>query len=616
MPAFWKCLSLCRGSTLLRRLRPALAYATVAALTVVLFIALHFVGNRLPYELAVHRLAEEFRAAAGKEDYGMRGGVSWDQMHYCEYSSGVLGGARATRDGGGGLRDAILLRSFRGWSRKCPVLKDAVLEGVFRHPSYMNIRHWMGGKALYAIALHQLTVRQFHVVIKALIYCGFLAVALALALIGWRALLVGAPLLTFGLFFSAAAQHSNIADGLPFAWALFAAAFGAVLSKRGPMSAARLFLFFAGMVQHFLWLFDGGNFVAATLIGVAVWLAREQDPPRHRVGRAAACVGVYTAGFAVSLASRAVIASSLLEGEQVLAKRFVGRAGRLWERLWDPLSSDLAVRDIGTFQDMVRLDAPTFAWLLATAAVALVLAVLIAGYRAWRGSPAVLLGVLWFAALFLPPVVHFLSPADMPARAPRLMFLPLGLAWCCLLVALTGLPRRPAVAWAGGVGAALVLSWGGTHLASAWQYEAKLARARALSTGQENGAFAVYLLDGAAGEHGAAPDRPDATPERELIYRRSPCGVRDFRHRFVLHLLAPAENLPDHRRARQLGFVNADFTAYQRGQIFLGTCYASVRLPDYATGIRTGQTFYLGGGDYQALWSLESDLARDVREAK
>lgn len=609
------------GFALIRRLRPALAYATVAVLTVALFIALHFVGNRLPYELAVHRLAEEFRAAADKEDYGVRGGVSWDQMHYCEYSSGVLGGARATRDGGGGLRDAILLRSFRGWSRKCPVLKAAVFEGVFRHPSYMNVRHWMGGKALYAIALHRLTVRQFHVVIKALIYCGFLALALALALIGWRALLVGAPLLTFGLFFSAVDQHSNIADGLPFAWALFAATFGAVLSKRGPMSAARLFLFFAGMVSHFLWLFDGGNFVAATLIGVVVWLAREQDPPRQRVGRAAACVGVYTAGFAASLAARAVIAGSLLAREQVAGK-FVARAEDLLQRMWAPQGTDLVVRDPGAYQELVRMDTPTFAWLLPTAAAALVLAVLIAGYRAWRGSPAVLLGVLWVALLFLPPVVHFLSPADMPARAPRLMFLPLGLAWCCLLVTLTGLSRRQAAAWAGGVGAALALSWGGTHLASAWHYEAKLTRARALSTAQEDGAFAVYLLDAAAGEDGAAPGRPDATPERELIYRRSPCSTQEFRARFFLHFLAPVGDLPEAREKatpnlwRQLGFVNADFTAYQRGQIFLGTCYASVRLPDYATAIRTGQTFYLGGGDYRALWSLESDLPRDVREAK
>ena len=601
------------GFALICRLRPALAYATVAALTLVLFIALHVVGNRLPYELAAERLAEEFRAAASKEDYGMRGGITWDEQHYCQYSSGVLAGARAARDGGGGLRDAILLRTFQDWSR-CPALKAAVLEDVLPDPIYMNVRHWQGGKALYAIALRHLTVRQFHLTIKALIYCGFVALALALVLVGWRALVVGAPLLTFGIFFSAVDQHFNIADGLPFAWALFAAAIGAVLSKRGPMSAARLFLFFAGMVSHFLWLFDGGNFVAATLIGVVVWLAREQDPPEQRVGRAAACVGVYTAGFAVSLALRAVIASSLMEGEQAFAERWVGRAGRLWEQVWAPRPSVLAARDLGVFQEMVRMDAPTFTWLWPTAAAALALAALIASYRAWRRGPAPLLGVLWVCALFLPSVVHFLSPADVPARAPRLMFLPLGLAWCALLVVLTGLPRRQAAAWAGGVGAALVLSYGGTHLASAWQYDSKVARARVLSTTQENGAFAVYLLDAAAGADGAGR-RADATPERELIYRKSPCSVQDFRRRFVLHLLAPAASLPN-QAPPGLGFVNADFAVYQHGQIFAGTCYASVGLPNYATGIRTGQTIYDGGGSYRNVWMLGSDLPNRAGEAE
>lgn len=588
-----------------RSLRPALAYMSVAVLTVALFIALHVVGNRLPFDLAVERLSEEFRMTGG----GRRDISRWNRT-YCRLSTDVLAGARFTRDGGGGLRDAIFLRTFRPLS--CDNLRSAVFQGVFKEPKYMYVRHWQGSKALYAIALRYLTVRQFYSAIEALIFCGFLLLALALFAIGWRALLVGTPLLTFGIFFSALDTHANLVAGLPFAWAILATALGAVLLRRGrrspPIWTARLFFFFAGMVSHFFWLFDGGNFVAATFIGVVAWLALKKDPPRQRVGQAAVCVGVYAAGFAVSLASRAVVVSYLGERENMFHHMFVLRAGHLWERTLAPWPADLVARDLDTFRDLLRMDAPTFSWLLATAAVALVLAVFIGGHRAWRRNPALLIHLLWFAALFLPSCLHFLLPSDASRQASRLMFLPLGLAWCCLLGALTWLPGRQVWAWIGGVGVAVTLAYGGTHLASQWRYEDKLANARVLSASEQNGAFAVYLLDAAAGEGAAGPGR-------ELMYRKSPCSAEDFSRRFVLHVLAPLASLPDRHGWRQRGFVNADFEGYQHGQIFLGTCHATVRLPDYATGIRAGQTLYLGGGSYRDFWMLESDLPSELGEA-
>ena len=588
---------------MIRRLRPTVVYATVAVLTIALFIALHVVGNRLPFDLAVERLAEEFRATPG-EDWGMRDGVWQDKWHYCEFAAGVLADARAARDGGG-LREAVLLRAIPS-PDDCDNLKAAVLQGVWSEEvAYANLRHWMGGKALYAIALRYLTVRQFYLAIEALIYCGFLSVALALFLIGWRALLVGAPLLVFGLFFSALEQHSNIADGLPFAWALFAAAAGAVLLRRGlPMSAARLFFFLAGMVSHYLWFFDGGNFVAATLIGLVAWLARQADSPRQRVGRAAACVGVYAAGFAVSLGFRVVLASAM--ADWVFGRWFAERTVGLLERTSAPWPRDLAGRDFGTFQALEHIDAPTFDWLLLTTAAALALAAAIAGHRAWRRKQAFLVNMFGLGALFLPSGVHFLLPIDDPSRAARLMFLPLGLSWCCLSTVLTTLPRRSIAAWSGGIVAALALSYGGMHLASQWNYETKLAGATVLSAVQENGAFALYLLE-PAGDAAVGPDRPDATPNRELIYRKSPCSAEDLRGGFFFHILAPPARLPD--LWRQRGLVNTDFSFYQNGQIFLGTCYASVRLPDYAQGIRTGQSFYISGGhNYRTVWQLETDL--------
>lgn len=595
-------------------LRPAVAYAIVAALTIVMFIALHVVGNRLPFDLAVERFAEVLHASPANSAE-MESGASQNErqpqvlmkqgFHFCEFAAVVLADARAARDSGSGIQEAIL-QSIVPTDDLCGNVRAAVLQGVwFEDFVYANLRHWMGGKALYAIALRYLTVREFHLAIEALTYCGFLSVALALLLVvGWRALLVGAPLLVCGLYLGALEQHSNIADGLPFAWALFATALGTVLLRRSlPMSAARLFFFFAGMVSHYLWYFDGGNFLAATLIGLVVILARSTDSPWQRVVRAAACVGVYAAGFVVSLASRVVLVSAV--SEWVFERLLVERVVLLLGRVWTPWAKDMAARDLGTFQMVARIDAPTFDWLLLTAVAALALAAAIAGHRAWRRKQVFLITCLGLGALFVPSCVHFVLPADDPERAARLMFLPLGLSWCCLFTVLTTLPGRQLAAWSGGIVAVLALSYAGTHLAYQWNYETKLARATALQAAQEDGAFAVYLLDTAVAGGEARIERPGATLERELIYRKSPCSGEDLRAEFELHLLAPLANLPDH--SRPLGFVNAGFSFYPNGQIFLDTCFASVRVPDYAQGIRTGQSFYIGGR-WRGIWLLESDL--------
>ena len=591
---------------LIRRLRPAATYATVAALTVTLFIALHVAGNRLPRELAAERLAEEFRATP-REDWGTRR-VAWFDpglflWHYCEFGAAVLAGARGGEHRDAMLRNAVVLRGLPNYA--CDDLRAAALHGVRLPPGHMNIRHWWGGKALYAIGLRHLTVRQFHMAVEALVYCGFLSLAVALLLIGWRTLLVGAPLLLFGLFFSGVEFFGTLATGLPFAWALLAPALGAELLRRDRRSAAGLFFFFAGMVSHYLWLFGGGNVVAATIIGLVAWLARGADPPRRRIARAAVCVGVYAAGFFVSLASRLALAISAGAWPEI-AGRVAVLAGRIWS---SELSRDMDARDYATYLDLVRVDAPTFAWWALAAAAALLLAAVIAGRHAWRRGPALLIGVLWFAALHLPFCVHMLMPQDNPSRAARLMFLPLGLAFCCLIAVLTQISppsRRQFAAWGAGVGVALALSYFGAHLHHSRQYEAKIARARAISAPQEDGAFAVYLLDSPADGSAAGPN---AAPERELIYRKSPCDARDI-HRgqtFFLHALAPAATLPT-VEARRLGFVNADFPFYANGQIFMGACHASARLPGYAQGFRTGQARLeglAGVKKWKNLWQVE-----------
>ena len=597
-----------------RRLRPVSVYATVAALTVAMFIALHHMGNQLPFELAVKRLADEFRATPGL-DWGMRGGLLHDGYHYCELSAGVVADARAAQAAQNGdgtaLRRAIASQTVPGTEHSpnaCDDVKAAVLDNVWLEgPAFANLRHWRGGKALYAIALRHWTVRDIYLAINALVHCGFLFLALVLLQIGWRALLVGTPIVAFGLFFAGVERYFNVTDGLPFAWALFAPALVALLLRLGlRMSVARALFFFAGMLSHYLWFFDGGNFLAATLIGLVVWLARAQDSPRRRVFCAATCMGVYAAGFVVSLVSRIVIASITVDDFwEVQVIRYMGP---LLGRISTPWPLDLRGRDFGEFQGFARIDAPTAQWLLLTTAVALVAAVLAAGYRARGRRPGALFELLWLMALLLPSGVHFLMPIDDPNRSVRFMFLPLAVSWCCVLAVLTRLSFRPAVVYAGGLGAAAAFVYAGAHFAGQWKYEAKLRNARLLAAARGDDAFALYLFELPEGRRANGTD-PGQMAGRELIYWKSRCSDKDLEtaegleKRFYLHLMADEETLPE--RGRELGFVNADFSFYTRGQKFFGTCHAFVRLPNYAQRIRTGQVFYDGRSK---LWGREIDL--------
>ena len=593
-----------------KHLRSFGVYALTAALTFLLFIVLHLVGNRLPFDLAVERLADEFAATPFK-DWGMRGGIDTDIYMFCEMSAAVVAGAKATRDEehnmGAALRSAFLLRTLPG--RPCDTLKAGVLEDAWSEsPGLANSRYWLGGKALYAIALRHLTVHEFHLLIKTLIYCAFLLLALALLRIGWRALVVGAPLLAFGLCFSAVERYWNVADGLPFAWALLAPALGAVLLWRGSSaSAVRVFFFFAGMVSQYLWFFDGGNFLAATLVGIVVWLACEQGRRGRSVRYAASCVGVYAAGFAVSLVARFVIVSSL---DERVALGFETQTKFRWEQILAPRPKDLSGRDFGTFQEVTRTDTPTFEWLMLTAAGALAMAVFIAGRWAWRRRPAPLLEVLWLVALLLPSCLHFLMPSDDPGRPARLMFLPLAMCCCCLLAVLTRLERRQAAIWIGGVGIATAMLYAGTHFVSHWKYLSKLRHARLLSVAEEESAFAVYLFEPPAGRGEGGREGAGGHP-RELVYWKSPCNggletAAGLKKEFFL-----GNGFEANSTEREGRFVPADFRFYEHGQQFLGACGASVLLPNDVRWVHTGQ--YLPYADGVQVWRREIDLT-DRRE--
>lgn len=110
-------------------------------------------------------------------------------------------------------------------------------------------------------------------------------------------------------------------------------------------------------------------------------------------------------------------------------------------------------------------------------------------------------------------------------------------------------------------------------------------RTNAFRRPSAHGTFNVHLHDGA------------------LIYTREPCSEADVRARFFLHVGAPAEALPEHRRIA--GFDSLDFDFHERGAIFDGKCVAKVALPDYAIRNATTGQFAPHG----PLWSARIDMA-------
>lgn len=603
-------------------LRATGVYASVAGLAILLFVFLHHIGNLTPFELAKQRLAEELlrakpnnRVSLGASDAG-----AWQ---YCEISGAVLAGSRAEGDADA-LRDAILLKVVRpghDWTGDyCWFFEDAVLKGVWPDVpedapwlGRLGTRHWWGTKAIYAIALRVATVRQFHSYLKIATYGAYVLLAVALLFLGWRALVVVAPVLLLGVRFSGIERLSTLTEGVPYLWALLVPAVGAaLLACRCRGTTLRPCFFFGGMVSAYLWLFDGGNFLAAALIGLVGWLGSEQLPLRRRAVRALSFVGAYAAGFFACVAVGAGV--RMLMAEWVLP-RFVKRVNELLARIVSPETRDVRGRDLQTWLALDGGDPAFFEWFLLLSAAALAACVSIAVWRAWRGRRGLLVEVLWCLALLLLSCVHFLVPNDIAWRMARLMFLPLGLSWCCVMVVWVGC--RPSVrqtAVTGGIVVVLATTlfvW--KNSAKQRDYQSRIAAGVPLPVATEI-ATSEAVLAAVGDEEGVELHLVETlrsgsaeTAQRELVYKRAPCAAADVRARFFVHVVPnKIANLPEHRR--KFGFDSLDFHFYERGGRFLGTCYATVPLPAYARAVAIGQ-FDAGGMLWRQLVHLNGNTS-------
>ena len=420
--------------------------------------------------------------------------------------------------------------------------------------------------------------------------------AVALLLLSPKALAVISPLIFLGAFHSGVDFFGDVANGIPYAWAVLSAAVLAFLmrfraSGAAPWGRARLFAFVTGMVSSYLWLADGHTFLAVTLIGLIVYFGHERAAVRERVEQAVRCIGLYLAGFLICHGLGLLVKTAAWGGIDPLAD-FLNRVIYRLERS----NSDLAsgATDISRYLDLFH----DFGWtassvrsgevLTALALFALVAALLVSAWEAYRARPHLLPGILWIVALMLVNVPNLIVHDDCPFRTAKFLFVMHGLCCSCLVLAILKMK---------GMICASLLAAGvaGVYLASWIRMEYADPRVLDLIEDTEpviRSRFDVYYADS------------------QLIYTKKPCTEEDVTPRFLLHVIPvdPADFEYPYFNNLDFNFIPGVF----RNGLDDGRCVSIRPLPDYAIErIRTGQFF----PHEEPLWKGEASLVNRSGQA-
>ena len=613
------------------RLRPAFRrsaflYAAVLLAGSALFFTLHYIGNRIPYDLTLEKALTELDS--DRPDLGYLSRIS-ARYEYCQRVSLTLAAAKPL-DGDNALVDAALPRAITadppiGYCERIRLAGD----GGDLGQSALAFRYWWGSAALYSIALRFLSDADMRAWTRILTVFAWGLLALAAWFLSRRAFLAVVPLSVFGAFFSGLRHFSDAAEGFPFLLApLSVAALALAMSRRWLSRAAPLCCFVIGMVSSYLWFFDGHNILIVVLIGMTAYFGNPGVSARRRVGDAALLVGFYVAGFALCYVVGQLVKAGVAQWAADWASArdvFLGfsrQATVHGDRIRETLTLTSAsgwmqapiVRDftpywmmgpdrVGFGRAVTLLSALVFAISLAFAAA-----------QFFNGRKSLLADVACVAAMMAATAVQFILPDDLPSRSSRYLFIWHALCWSSFLLAakaayvqfretdgpaessapvrqLAGNRQsrrraarqlsRDSAAWpkihlpkdasAGMFFAAALLAVGvfGWH---ALRSDAAFARETIASTQPRiSGPFNVYYN------------------ENKLVYARAECDEYDAAPRFNLHILpVNADDLPEGRAEH--GFDNRDFFFPAQKVPYGDGCAAVVDLPDYEiAAVATGQ---------------------------
>ena len=567
--------------------RPLSIYTAAMVAGIAFFFLLHHVGNQLPFEVAKQRFQVEFDAA--QRDAGYSHGFKIT-LEYCELSSAVMAGARG---GGGGrdVKDALLVRAFVHQDGYCRALREA-LGGGEPDSEPLKTRYWWGSKALYAIALRALSVYELSELTKTATRLAYALLAVAVLLLSPKALAVISPLILLGAFHSGIDYFGDVANGMPYAWTVLSAAVLAFLMRfrapgAAPWGRARFFSFVTGMVSSYLWLGDGHTFLAVTLIGLIAYFGHESAAVRERVEQAVRCIGLYLAGFLICY-GLGLLVKTAAWGSTELLTAFLGQVIHTFETTDSELAS--GVTDFSRYLDLFH----ELGWsgstvrsggaLTPLSLCALVAALLVTAWEAYRARLHLLPGILWIVALMLVNVPNFIVHDDYDLRTARFLFVMHGLCFSCLILAFLKMKGMKGMIRS----SLLVAGVAGVYLSSRIWVEYADSRVLDLIEDTEpviRSRFDVYYAD------------------NRLIYTKEQCTEEDVIPRFFLHVI-PA----DPADLEKPYFNNLDFffiPGVFRNGLDDGRCVTIRRLPGYAVEqIRTGQ-YFPGEGP---LWKGEVSL--------
>ena len=607
--------------------------AAVALLATAFFFLLHHLGNQLPYDLAAQRFQVE--SESDRPDQGHAKGYK-GMYEYCELSGVVMAGAKRAGQVGeareeSALHDAVILKRLipTPGTPHLDVLDTAVYCGLLETAAngavvpkgVLKTRYWFGGKALYAIALRYFTVYQLRELTRVATHIAYLLLAVSLFLLSPKMLVLAAPLVAFGAFFSGIEYWADIANGLPYLWTVLFAA-GLALLMRGDERRAwhgtPVCCFAGGAVSIYLGMADGHMYLAVVWIGMVVWFGREDPfvlgvPPSHmaeRTKRAVSCIVFYGAGLAVCYALGQVVKAMFL-GAEVWWNFWSGLVGMVEAFNLTPLATwpapsteEHVSRYLDSFYAMAWPDwLPSGLVPTCVAASSLAVSLGLAVFEARRGRPGLLWGVLWIVGLISVISLRFLYADGYHYRNARFVFAPLALCLICLVLSVRTVHWRMPLPTARRLSAVLLgvvivvagaVSW---YLPVESRMTAKLIESVAHMRPVVSAVFDVYL-DG-----------------NRLVYVKEECSDEDVEARFFLHVHpADVADLPSHRQPH--GFDNLNFSFHRRRYWIPwrhgilrsdGRCAAVRALPDYGiASVETGQ-FVEGKGP---VWRARIEIPR------
>ena len=555
-----------------------LLLTAITVLGTIIFFFSHYLGNRIiSHDLALQRF-ETFETELANEEY-IRG---YDHtFEFCQISNAVLRGSESTSGSEGhSLRNAIILETYdspEAYSdRPCDVLRAVVSNGD-HIPSILKTRYWWGNKAIYAIGLRFLSVAQFRQVVEIATYVAYGILLAALAMLTPRAALAAVPVAIFGVFCSGVKYFTDVSDGVPYLWAVLAAAILSLLMKLrldrfGPPAIVKntgivtvLFCFAAGMISSYLFFLEVHAAYTIALFGLVAWLGSPYQSTRDRAKRAALFVAFYIVGFVSCFMLGQIVKGIALE-------IYHNIPFYVFQDLWSAGNAldkyRLLIEGWRLFWTIGMGGIATGEALSLLSLAALVVAVSVAVVRGFRGHWDLFWDILFILVLVGVVCLRLLEPPnDIPGRS-RYLFVIYGLVWSCLVLATMRLGWWVRVT-IGGFIAVSILGWvwmqsnRAEGIRSAYE---RLAEDYVIS----NDHFKVYLDPKLA----------------SLVYIRDECSREDVVPQ--IWLVHTAE-LGGNNREPQYDLRHLWFEDY--GMRFEGKCVAIVPLqPEYDIEyIRTGQ---------------------------